>query len=59
MNAMILAAGRGERLRPYTDSCPKPLLEVKGKALIEFHLEALAKAGVESVVINVSWLAGM
>ena len=59
MNAMILAAGRGERLRPYTDSCPKPLLKVKGKALIEYHLEALAKAGVDSVVVNVSWLADM
>ena len=59
MNAMILAAGRGERLRPYTDSCPKPLLEVKGKAIIEYHLHALAKAGVTSVVINISWLAQM
>jgi MurNAc alpha-1-phosphate uridylyltransferase len=59
MNAMILAAGRGERLRPYTDTCPKPLLEVKGKALIEHHLQALAGAGITSVVINVSWLAGM
>lgn len=57
MNAMILAAGRGERLRPYTDTCPKPLLEVKGKALIEYHLEALAAAGIKQVVINVSWLA--
>lgn len=57
MNAMILAAGRGERLRPYTDTCPKPLLEVRGKPLIEYHLEALASAGVERVVINVSWLA--
>ena len=57
MNAMILAAGRGERLRPYTDSCPKPLLEVRGKALIEYHLEALASAGILQVVINVSWLA--
>lgn len=57
MNAMILAAGRGERLRPYTDTCPKPLLEVKDKALIEHHLEALATAGIERVVINVSWLA--
>lgn len=59
MNAMILAAGRGERLRPYTNSCPKPLLEVKGKAIIEYHLQALADAGVTSVVINVSWLAAM
>lgn len=57
MNAMILAAGRGERLRPFTDSCPKPLLEVRGKALIEHHLQALATAGIERVVINVSWLA--
>jgi MurNAc alpha-1-phosphate uridylyltransferase len=56
MNAMILAAGRGERLRPYTDSCPKPLLEVRGKALIDYHLEALATAGIKQVVINVSWL---
>ena len=53
---MILAAGRGERLRPYTDTCPKPLLEVGGKALIEYHLEALAAAGMMQVVINVSWL---
>jgi MurNAc alpha-1-phosphate uridylyltransferase len=59
MNAMILAAGRGERLRPYTDTCPKPLLEVKGTPLVEYHLEALARAGIESVVINVSWLADM
>ena len=59
MNAMILAAGRGERLRPYTDNCPKPLLEVKGIPLIEYHLRALARAGMESVVINVSWLADM
>jgi MurNAc alpha-1-phosphate uridylyltransferase len=53
---MILAAGRGERLRPYTDSCPKPLLEINGKALIDYHLEALASAGISQVVINVSWL---
>ena len=59
MNAMILAAGRGERLRPYTDTCPKPLLEVKGVPLVEYHLQALARAGIESVVINVSWLADM
>jgi len=54
---MILAAGRGERLRPLTDTCPKPLLEVKGKPLIVYHLEALQKAGIQSVVINVSWLS--
>ena len=54
--AMILAAGRGERMRPLTDITPKPLLEVKGKALIEYHLERLAVAGIERVVINHAWL---
>ena len=57
MNAMILAAGRGERLRPLTDQTPKPLIELCGKPLIAHHLEALRRAGIESVVINVSWLA--
>ncbi len=56
MKAMILAAGRGERLRPLTDTLPKPLLEVRGKALIVHHLVALAAAGFEAVVINLSWL---
>jgi MurNAc alpha-1-phosphate uridylyltransferase len=54
--AMLLAAGRGERLRPITDSLPKPLVEVAGKPLIVYHLEALARAGVSDVVINLSWL---
>jgi MurNAc alpha-1-phosphate uridylyltransferase len=54
--ALILAAGRGERMRPLTDRCPKPLLNVRGKALIEWHLEALAAAGVRQVVINTAWL---
>jgi MurNAc alpha-1-phosphate uridylyltransferase len=53
---MILAAGRGERLRPLTDHTPKPLLPVRGKPLIEWHLEALARGGVREVVINLSWL---
>jgi MurNAc alpha-1-phosphate uridylyltransferase len=53
---MILAAGRGERMRPISDRTPKPLLEVHGKPLIEWHLEALARAGVERVVINTAWL---
>jgi len=53
---MILAAGRGERMRPLTDVQPKPLLKVAGKALIEYHLENLATAGVREVVINTAWL---
>lgn len=57
MNVMILAAGRGERLRPLTDSVPKPLLEVAGKALLERHLERLARARYRNIVINVSHLA--
>lgn len=54
--ALILAAGRGERMRPLTDTCPKPLLTVRGKPLIVYHLEALAAAGVQDVVINTAWL---
>jgi len=53
---MILAAGRGERMRPLTLSRPKPLLEVGGRALIEHHLHALAAAGFDEVVVNISWL---
>ncbi|WMD18484.1 nucleotidyltransferase family protein [Achromobacter seleniivolatilans] len=56
MQAMILAAGRGERMRPLTDRCPKPLLEVGGKPLIVWHLERLASAGIRDVVINHAWL---
>jgi MurNAc alpha-1-phosphate uridylyltransferase len=56
MKALILAAGRGERMRPLTDSCPKPLLPVRGKPLIEWHLQALARAGVREVVVNTAWL---
>jgi len=52
MKAMILAAGRGERMRPLTDHTPKPLLRAGGKALIEYHLESLARAGVRDIVIN-------
>lgn len=54
--AMILAAGRGERMRPFTDLHPKPLARIGGKALIEFHVERLAAAGTERVVINLAWL---
>lgn len=53
---MILAAGRGERLRPLTDSLPKPLVCVAGKPLIEYHLDKLAAIGVTHVVINQAWL---
>ncbi|HYL04085.1 MAG TPA: nucleotidyltransferase family protein [Steroidobacteraceae bacterium] len=53
---MLLAAGRGERMRPLTDSLPKPLLTVAGKPLIAWHLAALARAGIRDVVINLSWL---
>ncbi|AKS42821.1 Nucleoside-diphosphate-sugar pyrophosphorylase family protein [Wenzhouxiangella marina] len=53
---MLLAAGRGERLRPLTDALPKPLIEVGGKALIEHHLAHLVEAGVDEVVINLGWL---
>ncbi|MDR1529673.1 MAG: nucleotidyltransferase family protein [Burkholderiales bacterium] len=53
---MILAAGRGERMRPLTDTMPKPLLEVGGKPLIVRQIEALARAGFDRIAINVSWL---
>lgn len=53
---MILAAGRGERMRPLTDTCPKPLLSVRGKPLLQYHLEALHRAGCEQVVVNTAWL---
>ena len=56
MKAMILAAGRGERLRPLTDSTPKPLLKVGDKSLIEYHLYKLAQAGIKEVIINTAWL---
>lgn len=56
MKAMILAAGRGERMRPLTDHTPKPLLEVGGAPLIEHHVRALGRAGVTEVVVNLAWL---
>ncbi len=59
MKAMILAAGRGERMRPLSDELPKPLLPVAGKPLIAHHIERLAKAGVRQLVINHSHLGEM
>ena len=56
--AMILAAGRGERMRPLTDTTPKPLLRVQGQPLIERHVERLVLAGIERIVINLAWLGG-
>lgn len=56
MRAMILAAGRGERLRPLTNTVPKGLVQVRGKSLLEHHLSRLQKAGIKSVVINLGWL---
>jgi len=56
MRAMILAAGRGERLRPLTDEIPKCLVEVRGKSLLERHLEHVRSAGIKTVVINLGWL---
>ena len=56
MKAIILAAGRGTRMRPLTDHTPKPLLAVRGKPLIEWHIEALARAGVREIVVNTAWL---
>ncbi len=54
--AMILAAGRGERMRPLTDNTPKPLLQVRGKPLIEWHTDALTQGGFRQLVINTAWL---
>jgi len=56
MRAMILAAGRGERMRPLTDTVPKPLLKVAGQCLIEYHINALVAAGFTDIVINLAYL---
>ena len=56
MKAMILAAGRGERMRPLTDHTPKPLLEAGGKPLIVWHIERLVAAGIRDLVVNCAWL---
>lgn len=57
MDALIFAAGKGERMRPLTERTPKPLLKVGDKALIEWHIERLAALGSQTIVINTSWLA--
>jgi MurNAc alpha-1-phosphate uridylyltransferase len=59
MKAMILAAGRGERMRPLTDHCPKPLLKVAGIPLIEYHINKLVKSGITDIIINYAWLGEM
>ncbi|WDE04894.1 nucleotidyltransferase family protein [Thalassomonas viridans] len=56
MKAMILAAGRGERMKPLTDTCPKPMLTVHGRPLIEYHIRRLVAAGITEIVINHAWL---
>jgi MurNAc alpha-1-phosphate uridylyltransferase len=56
MKAMLLAAGRGERMRPLTDSTPKPLLKVRGRPLIVWHILNLVKAGITDIVINHAYL---
>ena len=59
MKAMILAAGRGERMRPLTDTCPKPLLKIGGKSLLLWHLERLQHAGFRQIIINHAWLGAL
>lgn len=54
--ALILAAGRGERMRPLTDHCPKPLLTVHGRPLLQWWVQAMARGGVEEIVVNTAWL---
>lgn len=59
MKAMILAAGRGERMRPLTDTCPKPLLAAGGKPLIVWHIERLTRAGITDIVVNHAHLGAL
>ena len=56
IKALLLAAGRGERMRPLTDSTPKPLLAVRGRPLLQWHVQALARSGFTGLVINTAWL---
>jgi MurNAc alpha-1-phosphate uridylyltransferase len=59
MKAMIFAAGRGERMRPLTDACPKPLLKVRGRPLLVWHVQNLVRAGITEIVINHAHLGDM
>ncbi|NIN35626.1 MAG: NTP transferase domain-containing protein, partial [Gammaproteobacteria bacterium] len=59
MIAMILAAGKGERMMPLTRDTPKPLLKVQGKPLIQYHIEALARSGIKDLVVNTARLGHM
>jgi dTDP-glucose pyrophosphorylase len=59
LSAILMAGGRGERLRPLTDSCPKPLLEIDGKPIIDYNIEALAKCGVQEITVTTRYLADM
>lgn len=59
MKAMIFAAGRGERMRPLTDTCPKPLLKVRGRPLIVWHIASLVRAGITEIIINHAHLGQM
>jgi N-acetyl-alpha-D-muramate 1-phosphate uridylyltransferase len=59
MRAMILAAGRGERMRPLTDQMPKPLLAVGGKPLLQYHIDTLVACGIRDIVINLAWKGAM
>ena len=56
MRAMILAAGKGKRMQPLTKTVPKPMLEAGGKPLLQYHIEALVKAGIREIVINTGYL---
>jgi MurNAc alpha-1-phosphate uridylyltransferase len=56
ISTLILAAGRGQRMRPLTDDTPKPLLQVRGQALMDWHVQALAQGGFTRLVINTDWL---
>ena len=58
LSAIVLAAGRGERMRPLTDTCPKPLLPVRGHPLLAWHVQALVDGGFANLVFNTAWLEG-